>query len=288
MTPLRPDRELRSRIVGNSTALPGDYWCMGQICGRVTWSRRVVVLGVVTAVVIGLAGPASAHVTLHSSEAVEGGSDAVIQIRVPNEEDTATTSGLEVDFPAATPLIGLYVEPTPGWQFQITTSNLPKPVTTDDGTVTSYVSKVVWSGGTIPVGGYQDFNIDVSTMPSAPTLEVKALQTYSNGDIVRWIDDPAPAGQPDPAHPAPTLALAPAADQGSTATPTTAPTTVPAGGGSGGSATTTPAGVSLQGLARTSAVNGARTVSIIALVLGLLALLAAGAAWATRRRGTRP
>ena len=241
------------------------------------------------AMVIGLAGPASAHVTLHSYQAVQGGSDAVIQVRVPNEEDTATTSGLEVDFPAATPLIGLYVEPTPGWQFQVTTSNLPKPVTTDDGTVTSYVSKVVWSGGTIPVGGYQDFSIDVSTMPTTPTLEVKALQTYSNGDIVRWIDDPAPAGQPDPAHPAPILTLAPAPASGPAATTTA--TTAPAGG-SGATATTAPAaGVSVQGLARTSSVNGARTVSIIALILGILALLAAGAAWATRRgaaAGARP
>jgi len=223
-------------------------------------------------------------VTLHSTDAVQGGSDAVIQIRVPNEEDTATTSGLEVDFPAATPLIGLYVEPVPGWQFQVTTSNLPKPVTTDDGTVTSYVSKVVWSGGNIPVGGYQDFSIDVSTMPTTPTLEVKALQTYSNGDIVRWIDDPAPAGQPDPAHPAPILALAPPAASGSS--PAVTPTTAAPAATSSGPATTAAAGaVSVQGLARTSTVNATRTLSIIALILGVCALLAAAFAWATRRRG---
>jgi hypothetical protein len=33
----------------------------------------------------------------------------------------------------------------------------------------------------------------------------KALQTYSDGDIVRWIDEPAPGVEPD--HPAPVLKL---------------------------------------------------------------------------------
>jgi hypothetical protein len=35
---------------------------------------------------------------------------------------------------------------------------------------------------------------------------LKTLQTYSDGTIVRWIDDTA-AGQPEPEHPAPVLTL---------------------------------------------------------------------------------
>lgn len=46
-------------------------------------------------------------------------------------------------------------------------------------------------------------------------LVFKALQTYSDGDTVRWIDDPAPGTEPE--HPAPVLTLAPAG------TPPTAP-----------------------------------------------------------------
>jgi periplasmic copper chaperone A len=30
----------------------------------------------------------------------------------------------------------------------------------------------------------------------------KALQTYSDGDVVRWIEEPV-AGEPEPDHPAP-------------------------------------------------------------------------------------
>jgi uncharacterized protein YcnI len=210
-------------------------------------------------------------VTLHSNDAVQGGTDALVAIRVPNEEDKATTNMVEVDFPADTPLIGVLVQPTPGWQFQATTTALPKPLVTDDGTITQYVSKVVWSGGTIPVGGYQDFNIDVSSVPKVAAVQVKAIQTYSNGDVVRWIDPPPAAGQPAPDHPAPTLTIAAGSDTASPAT-TTAP------------ANNQPPTATLSGVAKKTDVNTARTVAIIALVVGALGLVAALAAIARRSR----
>ena len=39
------------------------------------------------------------------------------------------------------------------------------------------------------------------------TVDFKALQTYNNGDIVRWIE-PTPAGGEEPEHPAPVLTRA--------------------------------------------------------------------------------
>jgi len=229
-------------------------------------------LVVAGALLVATALPASAHVTLHSYEAQRGGADAVIQVRVPNEEDNATTTQVELDFPADAPIIGLYVEPAPGWQVQTTVSNLPKPVTTDDGTFTQYVSRVVWTGGNIPAGGFVDFNIDASHLPDVPTLELKALQTYSNGDIVRWIDPPAAQGQPDPPHPQPTLDLAPAAARGDAASGTTATTAAAA------PATTA------KGLATSGAVHSAKALSVAALVVGIVGLLAAAAALVRRRR----
>ena len=243
---------------------------------KVALRRAASGVALAAGIVVGLAGPASAHVTLHSSEATQGGSDALVSIRVPNEEDNATTTTVEVDFPANTPMIGVLVQPTPGWQFQVTTSKLPTPVTTDDGTITDYVSKVVWSGGSIPVGGYQDFNIDVSSLPNAASIELKALQTYSNGDIVRWIDAPAAAGQPDPPHPAPTLQLAPATADGGAAASSPA-TSVPA-----------PA-ASATRAAKTSDVNSAKTLSVVAIVIGVLGLLVGAAAvLVARRRAVQP
>jgi uncharacterized protein YcnI len=252
---------------------------------RLARVRSLAGVGLAAGLVVGFALPASAHVTLHGTDAVQGGSDALIAVRVPNEESSATTNQVELDFPIDAPMLNMLVEPTPGWTFQVTQTTLPKPITTDDGTFTQVVTKVVWSGGSIPVGGYQDFHLDVSTLPKVPTLTVKALQTYSNGDIVRWID-PAPAtGQPMPDHPAPSLLLAPAADTSGGASTTTAapgassPTTTAAA-----SNTAAPT-VSLKGIAKTSDVNGAKTLSIVAIVIGIVALLAgAGGVLAVRRR----
>jgi uncharacterized protein YcnI len=242
-----------------------------------------LVKGASTLVVAGVAlvlaaQPAWAHVTLHSYEAQQGGSDALIQIRVPNEMDNATTTQLEVDFPADAPIVGLYVEPTPGWQFQTTTSNLPKPVTNDDGTFTQYISKVVWSGGNIPVGGFIDFNIDASDLPNVPTIEVKALQTYSNGTIVRWIDPPATGNQPQPPHPAPTLDLTPATPSGGSGPSTTAAAT----SGTAASGTTAAATTSASDHDSTS------TVAIIALVVAVVALIVTVIALARGRRTAAP
>jgi uncharacterized protein YcnI len=241
------------------------------------YGRALAAGGLAAGVALGLAGPASAHVTLHATNAVQGGSDTIISVRVPNEEDNATTTQVEVDFPVSAPMLNMLVQPTPGWTFQVTDTTLPKPITTDDGSFSQVVTKVVWSGGNIPVGGYQDFNLDVSTLPSVPSVEVKAVQTYSNGDIVRWIDAPAAAGQPMPDHPAPTLALAPAAGDNAAPAATAAP---PA------AAAPAPT-VSLNGVAKTSDVNGTRTLSVIALVVGIVGLLAgAGGAVIFRRRKT--
>jgi uncharacterized protein YcnI len=169
--------------------------------------RRVaaVVVAAPLAVLVS-ALPAAAHVTVHSYEAVRGGSDAVLSFRTPNERDNATTTKLQVFLPTTTPLLGVLVQPLQGWSFAVKNITLKKPVQTDDGPITEAVSEVTWSGGHIPVGGYQDFNIDVSDLPNVPSLTFKALQTYSNGTVVRWIET-APPGAPEPDYPAPTLAL---------------------------------------------------------------------------------
>jgi uncharacterized protein len=120
------------------------------------------------------------------------------------------------------------------------------------------------------VGGFVDFNIDASDLHTVPTLALKALQTYSDGDVVRWIDAPAAPGQPDPPHPQPTLALAPASSDSGT-TPTTA--------AAAGAPT-----ASTKGLATSSDVNSAKALSIAALVVGIVGLAVAVAALVWRRK----
>lgn len=191
------------------------------------------------------AGLASAHVTVGPDATPKGGSDVELTFRVPNEEAAANTTKLEVVLPTDHPITGVLPEPTPGWTVAVTNATLPKPVTTDDGTVTQVVSELTWTGGALAPGQYQGFHVMLGKLPDDTNqLVFKAVQTYSDGDVVRWIDLAQP-GQPAPDHPAPVLVLTgsgSASGSGSQASNTSAGApSVTAGGstaGSGGSDTT--------------------------------------------------
>jgi uncharacterized protein YcnI len=162
--------------------------------------RAGVVTAVGATVVLGLAGSAFAHVTVSPDTAPKGG-DQTVAFRVPNEEDGTSTVKLEIDLPVDKPIAAVDTQPMPGWTAVSTTSKLAKPIKSDDGEVTQAVTKVVWTaaaGAGIKPGQFQQFFVSFDSLPDAGSIEIKALQTYANGDIVRWIDDPAPAGQDEP------------------------------------------------------------------------------------------
>lgn len=79
---------------------------------------------------------------------------------------------------------------------------------TDDGTFTDAVSKISWvaTGPGMPPGAFDLFTVMGDPMPKASKLTFRAVQTYSNGDVVRWIEIPT-KGAPAPDHPAPTLTI---------------------------------------------------------------------------------
>ena len=157
--------------------------------------RVLIVLGGAGAGVLALAGPAFAHVTITPGSAPQG-STAELTFKVPNEESTAATVELQVQVPTAHPIAQFLVKPVPGWTISVRTITLAKPVVTDDGSFSTAVSEVTWTGGKILPGQYQDFSVSADPLPSGVgQLVFKAVQTYSNGDVVRWIDLPQ-AGQP--------------------------------------------------------------------------------------------
>jgi uncharacterized protein YcnI len=163
----------------------------------------------VATVVLGI--PAWAHVTVHPSSLPAGSHDIELTFRVPNERDNANTVTVQVFFPTSLPLLTVDVRPIPGWSAKVNTRNLATPVQTDDGPVSQIVSDVTWtaSAAGIAPGQYQDFEVAAGSVPDrSGQLVFKALQTYSSGEIVRWIEVPT-AGQPSPDLPAPVLTLRP-------------------------------------------------------------------------------
>ena len=213
------------------------------------------------AIILAGAGPAFAHVTVDPDSAPQG-SEITLGFRVPNEEPSSGTVKVQIFFPSDHPVLGVDPESVPDWRDTIHTSSLNPPVKTDDGVLTSYVSEVDWAGGPIQPGHFQEFFVLAQSLPTGTNEVVfKALQTYSNGSVVRWID-PVSAANPDPANPTPILRLtAPVSDSG---------------------------GVDVAAAATPGSVSTARTIGVIGLVVGAVGL--GVAIWAlvvvgrTRRR----
>jgi uncharacterized protein YcnI len=172
--------------------------------------RAAVVLAAAVVGVVGFAPAASAHVTVTPSTAVQG-SYAKITFRVPNEKADASTVKVEINLPADKPLASVSLKPVPGWTGVATRSALPAPVKTDDGEITEAVTKITWTAvgdGGVKPGEFQEFDVSLGPLPKADQIVFKALQTYSDGEIVRWIEEPT--GGAEPENPAPVLKLTPA------------------------------------------------------------------------------
>ncbi|MFI9385031.1 DUF1775 domain-containing protein [Kutzneria sp. NPDC052558] len=170
-------------------------------------AKRLGALGsIVVGGLLAVTGSAYAHVTAQPSTA-EQGSYTKIAFRVPNEEDKAATVKLEVTFPTDHPIASVEVKDVPGWTAQIDKATLATPLKSDDGPITEAVSKITWSGGSLGPDHFAEFEVSMGPLPTdTDKLVFKAVQTYDNGDVVRWIDTSA-AGGAEPEHPAPTVAL---------------------------------------------------------------------------------
>ncbi|MEV0634023.1 YcnI family protein [Streptomyces sp. NPDC050619] len=181
--------------------------------------RAGVVTALAAAGLLAAAGVASAHVTVHPESYPKGTTDGVLTFRVPNEEDSAATTKVQVYLPTDHPLLGVLVSPHDGWTAKVTDTKLKTPVKTDDGTITDAVSEITWTGGRIGAGQYEDFDVAFGQLPDTTgRLALKTLQTYSDGKVVRWIEEAEP-GDEEPENPAPVLKLT-ASDGTSAAAPT--------------------------------------------------------------------
>ncbi|NLU69641.1 YcnI family protein [Streptomyces sp. HNM0574] len=179
---------------------------------KFTTRRRTAAVGAFAAgAVLLCAAPAFAHVTVDPEEAEQGGF-ATVDFKVPNERDDASTTKVEVNFPTDQPLASVMPQPVPGWDVKVTKSKLDKPLESHGEKITEAVTKITWSGGKIGPGEFQQFPVSMGALPhDADVMAFKALQTYDNDEVVRWIEEPE-KGKPEPESPAPVLHLTPAGD----------------------------------------------------------------------------
>jgi uncharacterized protein len=216
------------------------------------------------------AASASAHVTVQP-KAAPAGAYVVESVRVPNETDDATTTKVVVQFPEG--FASVSYQSVAGWSVKVAKEKLATPVKTDDGEITEGVKTITWTAKAkadgIAPGQFQDFPLSLQVPGKAgDTLTFKALQTYSDGTVARWI------GAPDADQPAPQVMVTAAAQDDHHA----------AGGTATTENTSAPAATAAPATAAAASDDDSNTLAIVALIVGALGLLAGGAGLASARR----
>ena len=222
----------------------------------------------VAAAVAALAAPAAAqaHVTVQPTEAQAGGF-ARMDVRVPNERDDESTTKVEVKMPK-----GIYFasyEAHSGWKADIKMRKLAKPTELFGEPVNEEVDTVTFTGsgesGSIKPGQFKDFGLSVRVPDgkAGDKLTFPSLQTYSGGEVVRWI------GAPDADEPAPQVTLTAAEGEGAAAAATEEAAAAPA------AAATKAIRDDLDDKANQSLAIGALIVGGLGLLVGIAGLVSA-------------
>jgi uncharacterized protein YcnI len=213
---------------------------------------KKLLLGVAAGIVVllGLAGPAAAHVTPTPSEAPAGGF-AAITFRIGHgcEGEGGDTNKVEIQLPdgveSATP------QAIPGWEASVD----------DSGPVV-----VTFEGGPLPTHEYLEFGVSLQ-LPDTPgeTALFPVIQTCESGEEIAWIEETV-EGEAEPESPAPAVAITEATGDGHGGTEA-AP----------GAEEAVPTDLATED-------GGSDTLAIVALVVGVLGLLAGAYAIVSSRR----
>ncbi|MEV4423726.1 DUF1775 domain-containing protein [Patulibacter sp. NPDC049589] len=142
--------------------------------------RTALVTGAAVLATLGCAGTAGAHIQLTPST-VAPNDPVEFTVIVPSERPAHTT---RVDLKLPPGVIPFAYGETPGWKRRL--------ITASNGAI----ERVVWTGK-LAEDGYARFTFLAGTPEKPATLTWKALQTYDDGTIARWI------GSPDSDSPAP-------------------------------------------------------------------------------------
>lgn len=160
---------------------------------------------------VGLAAPASAHVSVSSTDAAQGGFGKAV-FRVPTESETASTIKLVVTLPTETPFAFVTAQSKPGWTVSVQKAKLASPTKVGDFELTEAVRTITWTSTVdgIPPSQFDEFAISGGPFPDDESISFAAVQTYDDGTVAKW--DEVQEGDKEPEHPAPTLKLAAPAD----------------------------------------------------------------------------
>ena len=185
-----------------------------------------------------------------------------VTLEVPNERSDSGTVKIELVFPASPRIASAQASPVAGWTAVV-----------DQGA--GAVNRITWTGGPLTGEDRVDLPVTLGPLPiGTQQVDFRALQTYQDGQVVRWIELPAPGGE-EPEKPAPVLTVG--ADATSSV-PTESSTT-----SSSTTVTTTPRD---EATSTTEDEGESSTGVTVAVIVGIVALgsVVAFVAWHRRRR----
>lgn len=161
----------------------------GEEGGDNFMNSKKVIIGTSVAVSLLLsATPAFAHVVVKPAE-VGAAAFQTFTIGVPNEKENPTVA-VRLVIPE-----GLdYVTPNvkPGWKIEVKKApiGMKGEVLNTGEKAPERVTEIVWTGGSIPAGQRDDFLFSAQVPAKETTVQWKAYQTYENGSVVSWDQDP--------------------------------------------------------------------------------------------------
>lgn len=132
--------------------------------------------------------PALAHVVVKPSSAGVAAFQT-FTVGVPNEKDNPTV-GVRLLIPEGLQHISPNVKP--GWTIEVnsTSEGMKGDVLNTGEKAPRKVTEIVWTGGSIPAGQRDDFLFSAQVPAETTTIAWKAYQTYQDGSVVAWDQDP--------------------------------------------------------------------------------------------------
>jgi uncharacterized protein YcnI len=146
--------------------------------------RRAGTTLAVFAAALAAAASASAHARI-SPSVVLAKQGEVFTLAVPTEEESATTTKVELALPQGFSIDSFV--PSPGWKRAVQQTGAGE---------SAAIQKVTWSGGAVPTGEDAAFSF-LATADASKTYTFAVRQTYSNGKVVDW-SGPESSDTPSP------------------------------------------------------------------------------------------
>ena len=231
--------------------------------------RRIALAGAAAlTATLTLATPVAAHAEVEADKPQALAENATLDFVSEAESDTAGFTELRVVLPEAIAPGDVTLDEAPkGWKLK---------ATSDGYTV---------GGPALKTGVDAEHKIKIRQLPDAKELAFKTVETYSDGEVSRWIE--LPSGAEEPEQPAPVLKLkaaapgakpanpSPSANPGESATPSPNPSATESDVAAAGSDTDAKASEEDEGSPSGLVIGG---VVVALLVLG------GGAWWLVKRR----